>query len=73
MPVTLGVYVELRDQANSGDFPHLLIYGPSGAGKKTRIVATLKELYGPAAEKVSWLVGWLVGSSASLTGPCRSA
>lgn len=36
----------LTKLAQSGDFPHLLFYGPNGAGKKTRIMAFLREVYG---------------------------
>jgi replication factor C subunit 3/5 len=41
-------------QAGSPNFPHLLFYGPPGAGKKTRITALLKELFGASVEKVSF-------------------
>ncbi|GAB6021536.1 Subunit of heteropentameric Replication factor C (RF-C), variant 2 [Chamberlinius hualienensis] len=42
----------LKALVDSGDFPHLLIYGPSGAGKKTRIMCLLRELYGPGVERL---------------------
>ena len=39
-------------QVETGDCPHLLFYGPPGSGKKTLIVALLKEIYGNGAERV---------------------
>lgn len=42
----------IRSLAQTADFPHCLFYGPSGAGKKTRIAATLRELFGPGAAKL---------------------
>ncbi|XP_070607802.1 replication factor C subunit 3 [Erythrolamprus reginae] len=44
--------VQLRNLVQCGDFPHLLVYGPSGAGKKTRIMCLLRELYGSGVEKL---------------------
>ena len=42
----------LKRLAASGDLPHLMFCGPSGAGKKTRVLALLRELYGVSVEKV---------------------
>lgn len=33
------------------DLPHLLLYGPSGAGKRTRIHCILRKIFGAAVEK----------------------
>ncbi|EKX74365.1 replication factor C subunit 5, putative [Theileria equi strain WA] len=35
-----------------GELPHFLFYGPSGAGKKTRILATLRSVFGAKVDKV---------------------
>lgn len=58
-PTTLGKLDYHKEQANylknmiqKGDFPHLLVYGPSGAGKKTRIMCIIKELYGSGTERL---------------------
>ncbi|XP_042437740.1 replication factor C subunit 5 isoform X1 [Zingiber officinale] len=42
----------LKKLVTEQDCPHLLFYGPTGSGKKTLIVALLKEMFGPGVEKV---------------------
>jgi replication factor C subunit 3/5 len=42
----------LKRLSESGDLPHLLFYGPSGAGKKTRILALLHGIFGGSVQKV---------------------
>lgn len=39
-------------QVQKGDFPHLLVHGPPGAGKKTRIMSIVRELYGSGVERL---------------------
>jgi len=43
---------QLKSLASSGDFPHLLFHGPPGAGKKTRVLAFLREVYGNGVDKM---------------------
>ena len=43
---------QLSTIALSGNMPHMLFYGPSGAGKKTRIMALLKGIFGPSVYKL---------------------
>ncbi|XP_046997057.1 replication factor C subunit 3 [Schistocerca americana] len=43
---------KLKNLVLAGDFPHLLIHGPSGSGKRTIINCLLHELYGPGVERL---------------------
>ena len=47
-----GMTERLRKIASSPQFPHLLFYGPPGAGKRTRIIALLREMFGPSVERL---------------------
>ena len=52
----LSYHAELTNRlialAKSEELPHLLFYGPSGAGKKTRVMCLLREIFGSGVEKM---------------------
>ncbi|CAM8888737.1 unnamed protein product [Rhodiola kirilowii] len=52
MIVHEDVAQNLKKLVTEQDCPHLLFYGPSGSGKKTLIMAVLRQMFGPGAEKV---------------------
>ena len=41
----------LKQLASSGEFPHLLFYGPHGSGKKTLVLSVLRELFGSNVDR----------------------
>ncbi|GBF88337.1 replication factor C subunit 3 [Raphidocelis subcapitata] len=47
-----GIADNLKKLVATGDCPHTLFYGPPGAGKRTLVMALLREIYGPGAEKI---------------------
>ena len=49
-PETTEILLQL---AKKDDFPHMIFYGPEGAGKKTRIRIFLSEIFGPGIFKMS--------------------
>ena len=43
---------DLKRLCEREDFPHLMFFGNSGSGKKTRIMCILRELYGIGTERL---------------------
>ncbi|KAG8222703.1 hypothetical protein J437_LFUL002760 [Ladona fulva] len=44
--------LQLKNTVNQGDFPHLLVFGPPGSGKKTRIYCLLRHIFGNGVDKM---------------------
>eukprot|EP01080_Neovahlkampfia_damariscottae_P006601 gene6601-10764_t len=52
MDIHQELSTQLENVSKNDDFPHMLFFGPTGAGKKTKINAFLKSVYGSKVEKV---------------------
>lgn len=51
MDLHRDVCENLKRLVANGNYPHIVFYGPCGAGKHTLASALLREIYGPGAEK----------------------
>eukprot|EP00996_Jenningsia_fusiforme_P000855 NODE_1777_length_1410_cov_48.534901_g1606_i0.p2 GENE.NODE_1777_length_1410_cov_48.534901_g1606_i0~~NODE_1777_length_1410_cov_48.534901_g1606_i0.p2 ORF type:complete len:230 (+),score=30.58 NODE_1777_length_1410_cov_48.534901_g1606_i0:184-873(+) len=52
MEVHRPISVQLKGIVLGDEFPHLLFCGPSGAGKKTRIMALLRHVFGNSVDRL---------------------
>ena len=52
MEIHKDICEKLKKVVSESDFPHLLFYGPSGGGKKTRIMALLRHYFGSGVERL---------------------
>lgn len=52
----LDLHQEINDRlvalAGSEEIPHMMFFGPPGAGKKTRVSCLLREIFGPGVDKI---------------------
>lgn len=51
MDLHRDVCANLKRLVANGNYPHIVFYGPCGAGKHTLASALLREIYGPGADK----------------------
>ncbi|KRW99513.1 P-loop containing nucleoside triphosphate hydrolase [Pseudocohnilembus persalinus] len=62
----------LQKLSKADDLPHLLFYGANGAGKKTRIMAFLNEIYGEGVHHLtSQMKEFKVNKNSSTTAECN--
>jgi replication factor C subunit 3/5 len=64
---------QFQNLIQQGDMPHLVLYGPDGAGKRTRVNCLLSKLYGRAAIKPVKDVFTFKNNSTTIEIPIRTS
>lgn len=68
-----SVNLTLQNLISQGDMPHLIIYGPDGGGKKTRVNCLLAKLYGKNCLKTSRSTYTTKNNTTTIEIPIRSS
>lgn len=67
------ISMQFQNLIQQGDMPHLVLYGPDGAGKRTRVNCLLSKLYGKAATKPVKDVFTFKNNSTTIEIPIRTS
>ena len=67
------ISLQLQSLIQQGDMPHLVLYGPDGAGKRTRVNCLLSKLYGKSAIRPVKDVFAFKNNSTSIEIPIRTS